>query len=289
MADMTGKVVLITGATNGIGKMAALEIAKIGATVVIVGRNPEKTEQVLAELKQQSGNEQIDMLLADLSVMEQVRSVTAAFKAKYDRLDVLLNNAGAFFSDRRESADGFELTFALNHLNYFLLTNLLLDMLKASSPARIVNVSSEAHQGVREINWDNLDGKQSYGMAGFQAYGLSKLANILFTRELARRLDGTGVTANSLHPGTVATGFGQNNNNLLIKVLLTLFKPFLKSPEQGAETLIYLSTAATVDGVTGKYFASRAEAATSALAQDDEAARRLWDISAQMVGLSEPA
>jgi NAD(P)-dependent dehydrogenase (short-subunit alcohol dehydrogenase family) len=250
--------------------------------VVIVGRNPEKTAQVLAELKQQSGSDQIDMLVADLSIMADIRAPAQAFRAKYARLDVLLNNAGAYFSEHTLTPDGFEMTFALNHLNYFLLTNLLLDVLKASAPARIVNVSSDAHRSIQRIEWDNLQ-----GVARSQAYPLSKLANVLFTRGLARRLEGTGVTANALHPGVVATGFGRNARGVM-RVIVTLLAPFFKTPEQGAKTLVYLASSPEVQGINGRYFVDCKVTNPSALAQDDDIARKLWDISAQMVGLTAP-
>jgi NAD(P)-dependent dehydrogenase (short-subunit alcohol dehydrogenase family) len=289
MTEMQGKVVMVTGATSGIGQAAARELAQRGATLVIVGRNPEKTDNTVAEIKRQSGNDDVHGLLADLSVMDQIRSLVAEFQQKYDRLDVLINNAGVILTERQESADGYELTFATNHLNYFLLTNLLLDTIKASAPARIINVSSGAHMGVRQIDWDNLDGKKSYGMGGFQTYSLSKLANILFTRELARKLDGAGVTVNAMHPGSVATGFGRNNDTWWAKIAFGLFSFVSRSPEQGADTIVYLATAPDVEGVTGEYFVDRKISNASAMAQDDAAARKLWDISAEMTGLAVEA
>lgn len=287
MVDMSGKVILVTGATNGIGKVAACELTRMGATVVLVGRNPEKTERAISEIKQYTGSKFVHSLIADLSVMDQVRTLAADFKREFDRLDVLLNNAGAYFSKRQETADGYEMTFALNHLNYFLLTNLLLDVLKASAPSRVINVSSDAHRMVKGIDFDNLDGKKSWGLMGFAAYGQSKLANILFTRELARQLAGTGVTANALHPGTIASGFGQNNNNLLGNLFYKTIAPIiLKSPEEGATTPIYLATSPEVQNVSGQYFVDARVVEPSKAAQDEEAARRLWKISAEMTGLT---
>jgi NAD(P)-dependent dehydrogenase (short-subunit alcohol dehydrogenase family) len=287
MAEIDGKTALITGATNGIGKVAALELAKKGANVVIVGRNPAKTTETVAEIKAGSGNPNVAMIVADLSSMAEVRKVAKTFKANHSRLDVLINNAGAVFADRQKTVDGYEMTFAFNHLAYFLLTNLLLDMLKASAPARIVNVSSAAHtNGV--LNFDDLDSKKNYGMGGFRAYGLSKLANIMFTYELARRLEGTGVTANVLHPGLVGTGFGMNNNRMM-RFAMRLIAPFSLTPEQGADTIIYLASSPQVIGVSGKYWDKRT-AIQSALSSYDEAAqKKLWVLSEQMTGLAANA
>ena len=208
---MQGKICLITGGTNGIGKSTAQALAQMGATVVIVGRNAPKTAQVVEEIRAASGNNNVDSLLADLSSQQEVRRLADEFKSKYSHLHVLLNNAGGVFMQRQLSVDGIEMTFALNHLAYFLLTNLLLDTIKASAPARIINVSSDAHTSGK-IEFDNLQGERRYSPG---AYGNSKLANILFTMELARRLEGTGVTVNALHPGFVATGFAKNNGQII--------------------------------------------------------------------------
>lgn len=281
---MKDKVVLITGATNGIGRVAALELAKMGARVVIVGRSREKTEAVRQEILAAGGN--ADSLLADLSALDEVRRLAAEFRARYDRLDVLVNNAGAIFARRQATADGYEMTFALNHLNYFLLTHLLLDVLKASAPARIVNVSSDAHRSA-QMNFDDLQHENSYGMSGFQAYGRSKLANVLFTYELARRLAGTSVTANALHPGFVATGFGRNMPGLMNRVMGIMHR-FAITPEQGAQTLIYLASSPEVEGVTGKYFDKNRPVRSSPASYDETAQKRLWDISERLAGL-QPA
>ncbi len=289
MADMQGKVVLITGATNGIGKAAALEIARMGATTVIVGRNAEKTERVLSEIQQASGNQDVHSLLADLSLMAEVRSLAAAFSAQYERLDVLLNNAGAHFDKPSLTSEGLELTFALNHLSYFLLTNLLLERLKASAPSRIVNVASDAHRGA-SIDFDDLAFEhRPAGPVGSALYGQSKLANILFTRELARRLDGTGVTANALHPGVVATGLLRNTGGIAGFLGNKLGPLFMRSPEQGAETLVYLATSPEVEGVSGLYYADCMPQNPSAAAQNDADAQRLWAVSAEMTGLTVAA
>jgi len=287
MGEMDGKTVLITGATNGIGKVAALELAKKGAAVVIVGRNPAKTSETVAEIKAASGNTNVDMIVADLSSMAEVRKVADAFKTKHSRLDVLINNAGAVFSTWQETVDGYEMTFAFNHLAYFLLTNLLLDTLKASAPARIVNVSSAAHAS-GNLDFDDLDSKKNFGMGGFRAYGLSKLANIMFTYELARRLEGTGVTANVLHPGLVGTGFNKNNGGLM-KFAMSLLTPFSLTPEQGADTIIYLASSPQVIGVSGKYWEKRKAIQSISASYDEVAQEKLWQVSEQMPGLAEKA
>jgi NAD(P)-dependent dehydrogenase (short-subunit alcohol dehydrogenase family) len=282
MGEMDGKTVLITGATNGIGKAAALELAKKGTNIIIVGRNPTKTSETVAEIKAASGNPNVDVIVADLSSMAEVRKVAEAFKAKHTRLDVLINNAGGVFTTRQETVDGYEMTFAFNHLAYFLLTNLLLDMLKASPAARIVSVSSGAHSNGR-INFDDINAKNSYGM---NTYGDSKLANLMFTYELARRLEGGSVTANALHPGFVATGFGSNTKGLM-KFVIRLVKPFMLKPEQGADTMIYLASSPQVAGVSGKYWYKRKAILSSSASYDEAAQKRLWAVSEQMTGLAE--
>ena len=280
---MQGRICLITGGTNGIGKNTAQELARMGATVVIVGRDARKTSRVVEEIRVASGNNTVDSLLADLSSQQDVRRLANEFKSKYSHLHVLLNNAGAFFLQRQLSVDGIEMTFALNHLAYFLLTNLLLDTIKASAPARIINVSSDAHTAGR-IDFNNLQGERSYSA---NAYGNSKLANILFTIELARRLEGSGVTVNALHPGFVATGFAKNNGKV-IAALISLFTPLVaRSPAKGAETSIYLSSSPSVDGITGKYFYDSHEIPTAPQATDMAVARKLWDVSAEMVHLTD--
>lgn len=280
---MEGKVVLVTGATNGIGRVAARELARMGAHVIVVGRSQARIDETIGEIKQQTGSSKIDSLKADLSSMAAIRRLTEDFMARYDRLDVLVNNAGAFFQKRQESVDGFEMTFAVNHLNYFLLTNLLLDVLQASAPARIVNVSSDAHIG-GPLKLDDLQSRQSYGGSGFLAYGQSKLANILFTYELARRLAGTGVTANALHPGFVATGFGKNNSGFM-RLAMSVMQLFALTPEQGADTIIYLASAPEVEGVSGQYFEKRKAKSSSPHSYDEDAARRLWEISEKLTTL----
>ncbi len=283
--EMQGKVVLVTGATNGIGKITAQELANKGASVVIVGRSAEKTLATASEIRQKSGNPDVEGLVADLSSLEQVRRLADEFKKKHTRLDVLVNNAGAIFSRRQVTADGFEMTFAFNHLAYFLLTNLLLDLLTASAPARIVNVSSAAHLN-GPLDFDDLQ-TIHYSFGGYRAYGHSKLANIMFTYELARRLEGTRVTANALHPGTVNTGFGKNNGGVM-NLAMKAFAMFQIPPEQGAQTSIYLASSPEVEGVSGQYFVDCKPARSSASSYDEAAQKRLWEISEQMTGLAHP-
>jgi len=281
---MQGKKVLITGATNGIGKATALALAKMGPELIIVGRDPDRTVATVGEIKAASGNSAVEMLLADLSSMNEVRRLAGEFQAKYSQLDVLINNAGAVFAKRQETVDGYEMTFALNHLSYFLLTNLLIDNLKRASSARIVNVSSGAHTG-GHIDFDDLQSKKSYGMQGFRPYSNSKLANVLFTYELARRLAGSTVTANALEPGVVATGFGHNNRGL-ISWATSLAQRFGKTAAQGAETIIYLASSPEVQVVSGKYFDNCKPVASSPELQDPAIAKRLWEESAKLTGLA---
>ncbi|MCW5849754.1 MAG: SDR family oxidoreductase [Anaerolineae bacterium] len=279
MSDsMHGKVVLVTGATAGIGEVTTRELARLGATVVGVARNPQKAAQVAQTIQAATGV-QVNFLIADLSSLAQVRHLADEFKRKYNRLDVLINNAGAVNTSRRETVDGYEMTFALNHLSYFLLTNLLLDLLQASAPSRIVNVSSDASRGGR-INFDDIEGRRGY--SGWSAYSQSKLANILFTFELARRLQGTGVTANVLHPGFVATNFGHNNGGLMALGLGLFQRVAALKPDQGAATQIYLASSPEVEGVTGRYFDKSKAVQAPPAAYDEAAARRLWELSEQM-------
>ena len=281
--NMNGKICLVTGGTNGIGKATAQALAQMGATVVIVGRDVLKTSQVAEEIRAASGSNTVDSLLADLSSLQEVRWLADKFKRKYSHLHVLINNAGGFFMRRQLRGNGIEMTFALNHLAGFLLTNLLLDTIKASAPARIINVSSNAHTSGK-IEFDNLQGEREFGP---RAYDNSKLANILFTVELARRLEGTGVTVNALHPGFVATGFAKNNGKA-IAALVSLITPLVaRSPAKGAETSIYLASSPGVEGVTGKYFFDSRVIPAAPQATDMVVARKLWDVSAEMVHLAD--
>lgn len=249
--------------------------------MVIVARDAERGAAAIAQIERKVGHT-AGLLVADLSSLEGVRHAAQEFRAGYDRLDVLVNNAGAVFTHRSMTIDGFERTFALNHLAYFLLTNLLIDLLCTDAPSRIVSVSSIAHQGA-VLDFDDLQFERRY--AGFRAYGRSKLANILFTHELARRLEGTGVTANCLHPGVVSTGFNKNNG-VLLRLGMTIARPFLLSAEKGARTIVYLAASPEVEGVTGEYFVNCTATTSSPVSYDDEAARRLWEVSARLTGLS---
>jgi len=280
--DHGGKVCLLTGATTGIGRAAAEGLARSGLTLVLAGRDAARTEAAVEGVRRASGNDRVEGLVADLSLGSEVRRLAAEFRARHRRLDVLVNNAGAIFTRREETAEGREKTLALNHLAYFLLTRELLDLLLASAPARVVNVASEAHRGTR-LDFDDLDSRRRY--SGLGVYGRSKLMNLLFTAELARRLEGKAVTANALHPGVVATGFGGNTPGLF-RTLVRIAQPFMLSPEKGARTLVYLATSPEVEGVSGKYFYRCREMRPSPAARDPESARRLWELSEQLVSAS---
>lgn len=280
---MQDKICIVTGANAGIGKITATELARRGATVVMICRSQERGEAALAEVRAESGSQQVELLLADFSVQAEVRQVAQEFKQRYDRLDVLVNNAGGIFMERTTSADGLEMTFALNHMGYFLLTHQLLDLIKSSQPARIVNVSSNAHR-FADIDLDDLQNEQKY--SGFGAYGQSKLANVLFTKELARQLEGTQVTVNALHPGFVRTQFGQRNpvNGLMRVLIYKVIAPlFAISPEQGAETSIYLATSPEAENITGEYFYKNKISKVSKQANDGEVARQLWAKSQELL------
>jgi NAD(P)-dependent dehydrogenase (short-subunit alcohol dehydrogenase family) len=281
-ADMNGKICLVTGGTNGIGRAAAQALALMGATVLIVGRDAHKTAQVVEEIRAASGNPDVGWLLADLSSQSDIRRLAVEFRSRYSQLHVLLNNAGGNFKTHRLSVDGIEMTFALNHLAYFLLANLLLDPLLAGAPARIINVSSGAHTGGK-IDFDNLQGELSY--SSFGPYANSKLANILFTTELARRLEGTGVTVNALHPGLTSTGFGRNNPGFLMDIMGVVMPLIGRSPEKGAATSIYLASSPQVQGLTGKYFVDCKVTQPAPAASDPALARKLWQVSAELVHL----
>jgi NAD(P)-dependent dehydrogenase (short-subunit alcohol dehydrogenase family) len=283
-ASLNGKVCMVTGANSGIGKVTALELARMGATVVLVCRSRSRGEQALEEIRRETGSSAVELMVADLSSQASARELAAAFRQKYDRLHVLVNNAGAIFPRRELTVDGLESTFALNHLGYFLLTNLLLDLIRASAPARIVNVSSGAH-AMGAINFADLQAERKFN--SWRAYGQSKLANILFTVELARRLEGTGVTVNCLHPGLVGTQFGAGYyaDSPLARAVGSLMPLFAISPEKGAETSIYLATSPEVAGVTGKYFAKKRPVKPSRAATDMALAERLWQVSAQLTDL----
>jgi NAD(P)-dependent dehydrogenase (short-subunit alcohol dehydrogenase family) len=279
---MKGKLCVITGATSGIGFEAACALARQGAILALTGRDKERGEATLARLRAATPDVRAAMHYADLSSMAEVRRLGAELLAAYPRIDVLINNAGGLFREREVTADGLERTFALNHMAYFLLTHALRDRLAASTPARVINVASRAHVGVR-LDFDDLNGERQYD--GWTAYRRSKLANILFTRELARRLAGTGVTATCLHPGFVASRFGDNNRGAF-RWAFALAKFTAISPRRGAETIVYLASAPEAAGATGGYFARSAPAIPSEAARDDGAARRLWQASVAIAGLA---
>lgn len=284
--DMNGKVVLITGGTSGIGKAAAVELAGMGAEVVITGRSQERGREAVGEIKARSGSDAVSLLLADLSSQAEVRKLAAEFRSRYYRLDVLVNNAGVLNEKRSETADGIESTLATNHLAPFLLTELLLDLLKASAPSRIVTTASEAERQGR-LDFDDLQSRKRYG--AFSVYGLTKLANIMFTIELAERLEGTGVTATCFHPGGVNTNFGSGETGGIASLLLKALKPFMRSPEKGAETLVYLASSPDVEGMTGKYLSDKKLITAKPVAYDAEARRKLWEASENLTGLKVSA
>lgn len=283
---LTGKTILVTGGTSGIGYIAARTLAGMGATVAIVGHHAARAQDAATRIQRETGAANTQALVADLSSLEQVRSLAEQVQQRYSRLDVLLNNAGGVFMGRQTTEDGYERTFAINHLAPFLLTNLLLDRLKADAPARIITVSSMAHQGQR-IHLDDLD-QTRRGYSAWRAYGESKLANILFTYALSRRLAGSNVTANTLHPGFVATKFAKNNGPLW-QVFMTLARPFAISPERGAQTSIYLASSPEVASVSGRYFIQRKPAQSSSASMDVDAQEGLWRLSEQMTGLASVA
>jgi NAD(P)-dependent dehydrogenase (short-subunit alcohol dehydrogenase family) len=283
MTEWTGvrdKRVLITGATHGIGLAAAEGLARRGANIAIVARSEARAAEAVRRIEA-AGGSKVDVLYADLSSLASVRSLAAEALERYPTIEVLVNNAGAMFMTRALTVDGIEQTWALNHLAPFLLTTLLLDRLKASAPARIITTTSDAHKG-KLIPFDDMNAERSYKGRGFTRYGESKLANILFTVELARRLEGTGVTAYCFHPGLVATGFNRNNGALMSASML-LIAPFSKTPKKAARTLVWLADSPDVSKQSGGYYVNRAIAVTSRPAQDPAVARRLWDLSEQQV------
>jgi NAD(P)-dependent dehydrogenase (short-subunit alcohol dehydrogenase family) len=281
--DLHDQVIVVTGGNSGIGKEAAVALATMGATVVITARNAEKGVDALEEIRRRSGRSTVEVMALDLADFASIRSFAADLLAGHDRLDVLVNNAGGILSDRLATVQGFEMTFGVNHLGHFLLTDLLLDRLRASTPARVINVSSAGHRfAYSGLDFADLQSERRYW--SMDAYGKSKLANILFTRELAKRLVGTGVTANCLHPGVVRTGFGSADDTSGIEHLtVALGSPFYVSAERGARTTVYLASSPEVADRTGGYYVRCREHRPSRAARDPEAARRLWEISEQLV------
>jgi NAD(P)-dependent dehydrogenase (short-subunit alcohol dehydrogenase family) len=280
---MAGKTVLITGGTGGIGKATAIGLAALGARVAITGRDFPRAEAAAADIRAATRNLDVRAFGADLSSQVEVRRLAAEVLEAYPRLDVLINNVGGFWATRHVTADGLEQTFAVNHLAAYLLTNLLLDRLKSSAPARVVTVASNA-QALGKIDFEDLQGEHRY--SGQTAYNQSKLADVMFTYELARRLQGAGVTATVLHPGVVRTGFGSEDPSWMFKVLVPFWRPFMKTPTDGAATSIYLASSPKVEGVTGMYFANSKPQTSNKAAYDETAAARLWQVNAGLVGLA---
>ena len=279
--SMNGKIVLITGATSGIGRVTAFGLARKGAMLILVGRNNEKLDRVANEIEVETGNNQIDKMLCDLTSMQSVRKLASEIRMKYKKLDVMINNAGEIINERRTTVDGFEYTLGLDHLSHFLLTMLLLDIIKASAPSRIINVSSMAHT-FGHIDFDDFMSEKKY-TAG-KAYGQAKLANVLFTYELARRLQGTGVTVNCLHPGGVRTNFGKEMKGAW-RIFIWIGRPFLISAKKGAETSIYLASSPDVATISGKYFAKKKAKESSKESYDESVANRLFEVSAKLTGI----
>jgi NAD(P)-dependent dehydrogenase (short-subunit alcohol dehydrogenase family) len=272
---MKAKTIVATGATSGLGEAAVLKLAGLGGRIVLIARDSVRAQATMRKLEARAPGLGHRVILADLSSMAETRKVGAAIAASEPRVDVLINNAGALFSGRRMTSEGLELTFALNHMAYFVLTEALRDKLVVSAPARIVSTSSTAHQGA-SLDFSDLQSARGYG--GLKVYGRSKLANILFTRELARRLAGTGVTANCFHPGVVATRFGSSSGGFA-SFVIPFLRPFFISPEKGADTLVYLASSPEVANTTGEYFVKRRIVTPSSAARDDKAAKRLWEAS----------
>jgi NAD(P)-dependent dehydrogenase (short-subunit alcohol dehydrogenase family) len=272
---------VVTGANSGIGRASTLELARLGAGIVMVCRDRGRGEQAQAEIKSAGGNDDVTLLLADLGSLQSVRDLSREIHDRYQRLNILINNAGLYSSARSTTVDGLEETFAVNHLGPFLLTNLLLDLIEAGAPSRIVNVSSGAHMQAH-IDFDDLQATSAY--KGWRAYGQSKLANVLFTYALARRLEGTGATVNAVHPGVVATNFGHSSG--FVRFGTRVAGRFMLTPEQGADTVVYLAASPEVDGVTGKYFVKRKAVRSSRESDDHEVQERLWQVSAELTGLT---
>jgi NAD(P)-dependent dehydrogenase (short-subunit alcohol dehydrogenase family) len=282
VGPLAGETVLVTGGTGGIGRATALGLATMGAHLAITGRDRERTEGAAREIRAIGGG-QVDVFVADLSSQSEVRRLAVEVLQTYPRIDVLVNNVGGYWNTRHVTADGLEHTFALNHLAPFLLTNLLLDQLKQSAPARVVTVSSNAHATGR-IDFDDLQGERSY--SGSKAYNQSKLANVLFTYELARRLQPSAVTANALHPGVVSTSFGAEDPRGIQRLIIPFARPFMKTPAQGAATSIHLASAPDLEHVTGSYFVNSKPKRSSKPSYDETVAARLWQVSADLVGLT---
>ncbi len=291
MSELKGKICVVTGSNSGIGKETALSLAKMGAHVVMVVRSQERGEKARLEIVKQTGNTSIDLMICDLSSMSSIRHFAEEFKKKYDRLDVLINNAGASFSKREVTTEGFERNFAVNYLGPFLLTHELLDLLKSSAPSRIINVSSGLAKNGK-VNLDDLQGEKNHARTKFYspsrapAYDNAKLMLMMFTYEIARRLKGSGVTANVLMPGFVATNLGKNSGSLSSSIMFKMVRPMQVSPKKGAETSVYLASSEDVREVTGKCFAKKKEVMTCQTSYDEELQKRLWNKTESMLGLA---
>lgn len=284
--SLRGKRIVLTGASRGIGRAAAYALGALGADLSLVVRDRARGEAVATELRATTGTGAVDLFVADLSLMAEVRRVGGELAAAHERIDVLVNNAGALFGERALTSEGLERTFATNHMAYFLLTRLLLDRVKAAAPSRIVSVASDAHRGASGVTWDDLQ-HQKGAFNGLGVYSESKLMNILFSNELARRLaaSNVAVTSNALHPGVVATNFALDEGGPVVKLFYRLMGPLLTNEEKGARTTVFLASAPEVAGVSGKYFANSREKRPRAPARDADAARRLWDVSSALCGL----
>lgn len=280
--DLTGKTCILTGANSGIGKATALELAKMGAKLVMVCRDREKGEAAEKEIIAESKSNNIELMVADLSCQESIRKFATDFQKTHERLDLLINNAGVYLTKRQTTPDGLEATFATNLLGPFLLTNLLLGVLKAGAPSRVVNVSSDAHKGIM-MNFEDLQGEKKF--SSWQAYGQSKLGMILFTHELSKRLAGTGITVNSVHPGVVRTHFAKNNGGL-VALGFRIIGVFFISPSTSAKRVLYVATSPDLINVSGRYFSKMREERSSRESYDDSSAEHLWEISERLTGLS---
>jgi NAD(P)-dependent dehydrogenase (short-subunit alcohol dehydrogenase family) len=290
VSELQGKICLVTGSNSGIGKETARDLAKMGATVVMVVRSKERGEKSQKEIVKQSGNSSVDLMICDLSSMESIRQFSEEFKKKYKRLDVLVNNAGAVFSRREVTPEGFERTFAVNYLGPFLLTHQLLNLLKSSAPSRIINVSSglakDGKVNLDDLQGENITGKKSVSHARSPFYANTKLMLILYTYELARRLKGSGVTANVLLPGFTATNLGKNSGSLRSSIMFKMVRPMQQSAKKGAETSIYLASSDEVKGITGKCFAKKKETTTCPASYDEDLQRRLWIKTESLLGIA---